>query len=704
MAVRASDRVTLVRAATPTNVRPYFLLQDSMLAAPARPADSPSGTNPPPSPWSTQEPTYTPGATVTLYRVELTVWGDGSFQYGPVQVDSAYEAAKAAYNAAAAAQGTASSALTSANGKNRIVRSTAVAGGAASYQAGDQWWQYSGANIIATWIHDGTIWVSYKMNHQVLGSIDATNITVGVLNGAILAARSATIDKLLITSLENLVQDASFEVNNALAWNLTAPTTNSTTNPRTGARALSMGTQAAAYVGAQSAQSVRVEAGEKYRVGMWIRRGAGTSGLNPVAIRFLTGATEASTPSVDADVLLGATAGDTSYTGIGTTYVRVSGVWTVPANAKYARANIVVRDTTASQVYHVDDFEMFKMSQGELIVDGAIDGKVITGATVQTLQDANRGVKLDSFGLRAWDAAGNETVSISSATGAATFSGEFRSKTVGQELRIWSEYIDDGGRESIGRLDVTPGATHVPVSPGGLNVRTYTHSGGYNSAEATLTAPWVRGDGSAFDPVMYQPAQLTLVNGNDAGQLPSSLAELRATDRTSLWAGSTEAGSPPQVGITAYASDAGQHERAVYLYNEIVEGARIIYRRVVAEDTAWTDITSFATGWSSAAGVNRVRLRRQGNRVDMFGAIARSGTTGTGTNMFTIPVGFRIPNTTGSMIIGHTNTSTGVSVQLRYSMAANAISLDGSYQVPAGSTIGSGAVIPMNATWYVGIN
>lgn len=696
MAVRASDRATLVRIADLDQSKPYFLLQDSMLPAPAKPGDSPSGTNPPPAPWQTTEPTYTPGATTSLYRTDISVFSDGTFTYSDVSLSSAYEAAKGAYNAAAAAQGTASSALTAANGKNRIVRSTAVAGAPASYQAGDQWWQYSGTNIIATWIHDGSLWISYKMQGAMLTQLDAGSITTGALNAARIAARSVSIDKLLITSLENLVQDPGFEVNTSAAWNLVTAT-NSTTNPRTGARALSIPTAAAAYVAAQSTQSVRVEAGEKYRVGMWVRTATGTSGVNPLAIRFTTGATEASTPTPDADVQLSSAAGQTSYTGVGTTYVRVSGVWTVPANAKYARAEIVVRQVGAGTTYHVDDFEMYKMSQGELIVDGAIDGKTITGATVQTLADANRGVKLDSFGLRAWDASGNETVSISSATGAATFSGEFKSKTSGLDMHIWSSYSNASGRESYGYIDVSPSALHNPVVPGGLESVTLTHAGGTNLSGVAVRAPWVQGTGSSFFSGAYQPAEISLINYNNEGSEPESHASISATHSSALYAGSIESGAPPRIIMGVDGTD-----YAAYLYNERVGGVMVTHRRVVAEDIDWTDITIFGTGWSSASGVNRARVRRTGNLVTMMGAIVRSGTTGSGTNMVTIPAGFRIDNSTGSTIVGHSITSTGVGVQLRYSNAANAISLDGSYQI--GTTIGSGAIIPLTASWYIGVN
>ena len=77
----------------------YYLLQSSTLDPPVKPT-----TLTPPSGWSTFEPTYTEGSTNSLYRVEKTVFTDGSFDYSDVCLDSSYEAAKAAYNKALAAK------------------------------------------------------------------------------------------------------------------------------------------------------------------------------------------------------------------------------------------------------------------------------------------------------------------------------------------------------------------------------------------------------------------------------------------------------------------------------------------------------------------------------------------------------------------------------------------------------------------------
>ena len=95
MAVKASASVTLSSVTDIESVWWYYKLQSSTLDAPVAPE-----TNPPPADWTLTEPAYVEGSTATLYFVELTVFSDGTFDYGNVSVSSSYEAAKAAWNKA----------------------------------------------------------------------------------------------------------------------------------------------------------------------------------------------------------------------------------------------------------------------------------------------------------------------------------------------------------------------------------------------------------------------------------------------------------------------------------------------------------------------------------------------------------------------------------------------------------------------------
>jgi len=60
---------------------------------------------------------------------------------------------------------------------------------------------------------------------------------------------------------------------------------------------------------------------------------------------------------------------------------------------------------------------------GEKIIAGAIDGKTITGALIQTSALANRGVKSEDSGIKAWSPSGTQTFHLDAATGDTTIGG-----------------------------------------------------------------------------------------------------------------------------------------------------------------------------------------------------------------------------------------------------------------------------------------
>lgn len=69
----------------------YYTMQDSTLAAPAKPTAYPA-----PAPWNTVEPEYNEETPSSLYIVECTVFSDGTWIYSDVSLSSAYEVTKEA--------------------------------------------------------------------------------------------------------------------------------------------------------------------------------------------------------------------------------------------------------------------------------------------------------------------------------------------------------------------------------------------------------------------------------------------------------------------------------------------------------------------------------------------------------------------------------------------------------------------------------
>lgn len=121
--------------------------------------------------------------------------------------DDAWEAwdqSEFAKHLSEAAAQVAEDAKTSADGKSRVVRSTSAATAAGSYKDGDQWWQFSGANIVGLWLHDGTDWVQQVVTNQIIASLDAGKITSGVIAADRIGSNSITTAKLESTAIDGM--------------------------------------------------------------------------------------------------------------------------------------------------------------------------------------------------------------------------------------------------------------------------------------------------------------------------------------------------------------------------------------------------------------------------------------------------------------------------------------------------------------------
>lgn len=102
---------------------------------------------------------------------------------------------------------------------------------------------------------------------------------------------------------------------------------------------------------------------------------------------------------------------------------------TVTGNASFVNAtahHVWTKIVTAGQ----GEFEKIKAGMLEAnsvsasnIQAGAIDGQVITGATLQTERTYNRGLKLSSDGLQVYDARGRSVLDVNAHTGAIKISG-----------------------------------------------------------------------------------------------------------------------------------------------------------------------------------------------------------------------------------------------------------------------------------------
>ena len=123
--------------------------------------------------------------------------------------DAAQSTADQAKSAAAAAQSTANEAKASADGKNRINRSTSQPPAQYDGRVDDVWWVLSslgsGGRVLSQWRWNGTVWVSELIDSALLAYLDAAKITSGTIDAARIGAGSITADKLMIGGAQNLI-------------------------------------------------------------------------------------------------------------------------------------------------------------------------------------------------------------------------------------------------------------------------------------------------------------------------------------------------------------------------------------------------------------------------------------------------------------------------------------------------------------------
>ena len=127
--------------------------------------------------------------------------------------DQAKADAAAAAQSASAAMTKAGQAQTSADGKNRITRSTSPASQPGT-AVGDTHFTMSsmgGGGVVTRqqrW--DGSTWQDESVGHQVLASLDLGKATVGELDGAYIKANSILSNRVVVSAGENLVPDPTF--------------------------------------------------------------------------------------------------------------------------------------------------------------------------------------------------------------------------------------------------------------------------------------------------------------------------------------------------------------------------------------------------------------------------------------------------------------------------------------------------------------
>jgi hypothetical protein len=254
--------------------------------------------------------------------------------------------------------------------------------------------QIAATTITASEIAAGTI----TATQIAAGTITASQIAAGTITAANIAAGTLTADKMLIGFGGNAIANGGWETGS------TAPHTAqnggslavTTSNMRSGGKCgiVVAGATRGASFGYDAAfggpvlsttTSMPVSAGDVVYGEVWVRDNTAST----AQVAAFIDAIDASGNRVSNTV-------GNAFT-VSVSYQKTAVTYTVPAGVSFVALAVGSQNITAGNTYLVDDAFLSKQISGALIVNGAIDGKTITGAVFQTATSGQR-VVIDSVG------------------------------------------------------------------------------------------------------------------------------------------------------------------------------------------------------------------------------------------------------------------------------------------------------------------
>lgn len=376
------------------------------------------------------------------------------------------------------AQSTADSALTSANGKNKIYRGTTMPSGG-TYIVGDTWFDSDDGNKIYT--YDGTTFspqqfgtsaiAALSITDALIGNLDAGKIITGTLDAARIGAHTITANQLVIADLSNLWENPDFESDTVgqQPKGIVANANCSVIDSSGFAGSAGNGSARMLAVNALNGSDNLVFGTELYPTQLdqefyfkFEGRHLNTTGTGTTGIGFRTyGPTKTAIGNVSA-ATFGTTKATTvsSHTG---TYKATSGV-------SYVQPYIYFNNNAeTTNRFYIDNIIIRRKNGGELIVDGAINGQTIIGATIKTATTGARW-EMDTAGLRGY---GSSTQYFSADSTGLSITGSLTSEGGGYmggsstTLKTFMGKAGDYDASGIHFLDATdPLGTHE--SPAGL--------------------------------------------------------------------------------------------------------------------------------------------------------------------------------------------------------------------------------------------
>lgn len=326
----------------------------------------------------------------------------------------------------------------SANGANRRIDSTEDPSVDGKERDGDSWWKWTVAPHVAdpkillgqwTWMVDK--WEPMEMGHQVLASIDLGKATVGMLDGIFIKAKTLNAGHIIVgdfTNLATLDPDRGINVTQPAGF-LTEIVGDYAKKAAGGSDSLMFMDQTGP-VPIESEDWVRISfvatasssVGVTARVSVYPNVMGSTgvvSGSTPVSIEVGTNtySVDVQIPSLDA--ISGGKSWIAGLVGSGIRSLQVRNVRVY----KKSNATLIGPDSIRTPHLGADIIEGHHIKANTIetdnLVGGFADFIVMTGSLVQTVAQANRGIKLsgDSNNMQGWNSSGQRVVLIDANSG-----------------------------------------------------------------------------------------------------------------------------------------------------------------------------------------------------------------------------------------------------------------------------------------------
>ncbi|MFF5793672.1 hypothetical protein ACFY5D_16625 [Paeniglutamicibacter sp. NPDC012692] len=224
--------------------------------------------------------------------------------------------------------------------------------------------------ITATDIVAGTI----TAESGIIGSVDLGTATVGKLNGKYIEAKTISVDHLLVGSFDNLVPDPMFS-NKLGDWPMGGIHSVDPTGGRDGKTAYKQITNAT-QAGMYANQLQQTNPGQSYKLSVWVK--------SSVALPINSIGLYARSLQANGTAVIGADNATFNHPAISANvWTEVKGTVPTRAGAVWVTFGVYTQSNTPNGATVLfDSFYASKAVDASLIVDGALDAKIITGATI----------------------------------------------------------------------------------------------------------------------------------------------------------------------------------------------------------------------------------------------------------------------------------------------------------------------------------